>query len=81
MDRGFARRWVLPIVCGRTRNAALPVAAVVGTILVALNQGYTMLDGRLDAALLSRVLLNYAVPYVVSSIGYLRAVNTAGRQQ
>jgi len=75
MPGRFLRAWVWPILLGRTWRVALPVAAVVGSLLVALNQGSTIVGGHLGAVLLGRVLLNYLVPYVVSSVGYLRAVN------
>lgn len=71
----FLGRWVWPIVAGRTRRAALPVALVVGTLLVALNQGSTIVSGHLDSTVVWRACLNYLVPYVVSSVGYLRAAN------
>lgn len=74
---GFVRTWVWPIVSGQTRRAALPVALVVGTLLVALNQGSAIIEGNIEAPVLGRIVMNYVVPYVVSSIGYLRALNPA----
>lgn len=73
MTTDFFGRWIRPIALGHTRHAALPVAVVVGTLLVALNQGSTIAHGQIDATLLGRAFMNYVVPYVVSSIGYLRA--------
>lgn len=52
---------------------ALPVAVVVGTILLVVNQGSQLLAGDVDLVMVLRGLANYAIPYVVSSIGYLNA--------
>lgn len=66
-------RWCWPILCGRTRRVALPVSLIVGTVLLAVNQGSQLLAGDVGPAMAFRVLANYAIPYVVSSIGYLDA--------
>lgn len=66
-------RWCWPILSGQTRRVALPVAIVVGTILLAVNQGSRLLAGDVDLVTVLRALANYAIPYVVSSIGYLKA--------
>lgn len=68
-------RWCRPILSARTRQVALPVALVVGTILLAVSQGSQLLAGEVDLALVLRALANYVIPYVVSSVGYLRAFN------
>ena len=52
---------------------ALPIALVVGTGLALVNQGAELISGRADAATALRLVANYAIPYVVSSVGYLRA--------
>lgn len=56
---------------GATARTAAPVAAVVGTLLSAVNQGHLLLDGATDAATWVRVAVNYAVPFCVASIGFL----------
>lgn len=66
-------RWFWPILGGRTRHVALPVAVVVGTILLAVNQGSQLFAGDVDLVMVLRGLANYAIPYVVSSIGCLNA--------
>jgi hypothetical protein len=58
---------------GATASAAWKVAVVVGIILSAVNQGGTLFEGRASALTWVRVLVNFAVPYVVSSIGFLAA--------
>jgi hypothetical protein len=46
-------------------------AVVVGTILTAINQGTTFLDGNLPVALAWKVPLTYAVPFCVATWGAL----------
>ena len=58
---------------GRTARTAAPVAAVVGTVLSAANQGDTVLGGGAGTATWMRVAVNYLVPFCVASIGFLSA--------
>lgn len=54
---------------------AAKVAAIVGTILVAINQGSFILAGELSTALFIKIPLTYLVPYCVSTyaaVGALR---------
>ncbi|MBI2401802.1 MAG: nitrate/nitrite transporter NrtS [Gemmatimonadetes bacterium] len=55
-------------------HRAARVALVVGTVLVAINQGPTLLGGRVTPALAVRVALTYAVPFFVSIYAAWRAV-------
>ena len=48
-----------------TVNQALKVAAVVGTLLVAINQGDVLLAGQ--APNWFKIILTYVVPYAVST--------------
>lgn len=48
-----------------TAKRALKVALVVGTILVAINQGDVLLHGHLPP--IWKIILTYMVPYSVSS--------------
>lgn len=69
------------IVVGATAPVAAKVALVVGTILSAANQGGALVDGDANWVTGLRVLVNYVVPYIVSSVGYLatfRVVRPAG---
>jgi hypothetical protein len=54
------------------RRSAL-TAAVVGTILVVVNQGAILLSGTVPASLLWQVPLTYAVPLCVATWGALGA--------
>lgn len=57
---------------GRTVRTAAPVAAVVGTVLSAVNQGHLVLDGGGTGTWI-RIAVNYLVPFLVASTGFLSA--------
>jgi hypothetical protein len=59
------------VLRGVTFRTASRVALVVGTILSVVNQGSVIIDGDASLGTWVRVAFNYAVPFVVSSIGYL----------
>ena len=44
------------------------IAAVVGTVLIAINHGDAILRGDVDRARCLRMLLTVVVPYVVSTV-------------
>jgi hypothetical protein len=52
------------------RRSAL-IALIVGSVLVAINQGDALLAGRWDLALVWKVPLTYLVPFVVATWGAL----------
>ncbi len=60
-------------VRGRTIRTAIPTAAVVGTVLSAVNQGVVIAEGAAGTAVWVRVAVNYVVPFLVASVGYLSA--------
>ena len=70
--RGFPSACII-VLCGVTARTALPVALVVGTVLSAVNQGAVVAGGGGTPAVWLRVGFNYAVPFLVSSIGFLGA--------
>ncbi len=59
------------ILVGATAHVAFKVALVVGTVLSAANQGAALVDGSATWVTAARVFVNYLVPYMVSSGGYL----------
>ena len=61
------------VLCGVTARTALPVALVVGTLLLAVNQGMVIAHGDATPGIWLRVAFNYAVPFFVSSLGFLGA--------
>jgi len=56
------------------RNRAIKVALLVGTILVAINQGSALLAGQFSAALWLKIALTYLVPYCVSTYAAVQAI-------
>ena len=59
------------ILRGTTFRTAARIALLVGTTLTLVNQGTVLAAGHLTPAIVLRVLANYLIPYIVSSIGYL----------
>jgi hypothetical protein len=60
-------------LAGATVRTAWKVAAVVGTVLSVVNQGSVITDGDATLATWIRVGVNYLVPFLVSSVGFLSA--------
>ena len=58
---------------GPTCRRALKVAAVVGTVLLIINQGDVLLAGRVTALVLAKAGLTYLVPFSVSTYSALAA--------
>jgi len=76
-DGGDRRSWSTPlqaaglIVRGATARTATPIAVVVGTVLSLVNQAQVVAGGHADGATWARIGINYAIPFIVASIGYL----------
>ena len=52
----------------------LKTGLIVGTILVAINQGDMILSGQLDASAAWKIPLTYLVPYCVATYGGVAAI-------
>jgi len=63
---------------GTTLRPCLPVAAVVGCVLSAINEGARIAAGHAGWPTCVQVGLNFVVPFLVSSYGYLTAAQTPG---
>jgi len=59
------------IVRGATVRTAIPVAVIVGTVLSIVNEGQVVASGHAGATTGIRIGVNYAIPFVVASIGYV----------
>lgn len=72
-DLAWSRRRdaVRLILTGATFHTASRVAAVVGTLLMVVNQAGVILGGEATWVTALRVVVNYLIPYTVASIGYL----------
>lgn len=55
----------------------LRVAAIVGTVLVAINQGDLILSGTLPGEAAWKIPLTYLVPYLVSTYASVAAMVSA----
>ena len=58
---------------GITVRRCVPVALVVGCVLSAINEGVVVVTGRAGWLTWVQVALNFVVPFLVSSYGYLAA--------
>lgn len=59
----------------------VPVAAVVGCVLSAINEGVAVGTGRAGWLTWVQVGLNFVVPFLVSSYGYLAAARVPPQQR
>jgi hypothetical protein len=68
------KQWLREAFEASVRKRALRVAAVVGSILLAINHGDAILHGdvALDRAL--RMILTMLVPYIVSTVSSVGAI-------
>ena len=71
--------WVTPrealrVAClPDTLRRTLVIAAIEGTLLSIVNQGDVIIRGEADALTWIRVVVNYLVPFCVSTAGFLGA--------
>lgn len=61
-------------------SRALRIAAVVGTILVAINQGEVIIAGGLTTKTALQIALTYIVPYLVSTYVAVEALRSSKTQ-
>lgn len=52
----------------------LPAAAVVGSVLTAVNSGGRIAGGDVDAGLVVKVLFTFAVPFANATYGFVSGV-------
>jgi hypothetical protein len=74
----MSRQMIVLFARGTTLRPCLPVAVVVGCVLSAINEGSQIASGDAGWPTWVRVGLNFVVPFLVSSYGYLSAVQTTG---
>ena len=63
---------------GATLRPCVPVAAVVGCVLSAINEGARIASGHAGWPTWVQVGFNFVVPFLVSSYGYLAAARVQG---
>ena len=59
---------------------SLRIAAVVGTVLIAINHGDALLRGEVDGVRLLRIALTVLVPYCVSTYASVGAIREQRRR-
>ncbi len=69
LEGKVARCLACALIYGPLVRRSAFVALVVGTLLVAINQGNVILGGDASLALAWKVPLTYAVPYCVATFG------------
>ena len=47
---------------------------IVGTVLVLINQGDTIYNGQLDTRVVFKIALTYTVPFMVSTVSSIQAL-------
>jgi hypothetical protein len=57
------------------------IAAVVGTLLVDINQGSVLVSGSVDPLVWVRVALDYVIPTCVSTMGVLAGTRRGTRTE
>jgi len=77
-DRSRLGEMIALFAHGATLRPCLPVAAVVGCVLSAINEGARIAGGHVGWPTWVQVGLNFVVPFLVSSYGYLTAQTAAG---
>ncbi len=65
---------------GITVRPCVPVAAVVGCVLSAINEGARIAAGQARWLTWVQVGLNFVVPFLVASYGYLTAARVPGQR-
>lgn len=68
----------LLVLRGTTLPTAALICAVVGTLISGINEGASLAAHGLTLTVAIKISTNYAVPFVVSSIGYLAPFRTRG---
>ena len=66
--------WLAIAFCADVVSRSSKVAAIVGTILVAINQGDAILNGVFTPELAWKVPMTYLVPYLVSTYASVSSI-------
>ena len=73
IGRSLAVAWRAHLADPAARGRCIRIALVVGTVLALINQGDALIGGELSPILPVKLALDYLVPFVVSSAGYVAA--------
>lgn len=78
-EREAASSWARVAIRKSVVHRSAKVSLVVGTILIAINQGNLLIGGVISPDLLWKIPLTYCVPYAVSTYAAVDAILSAGR--
>jgi hypothetical protein len=73
--------WLRLALEGSVVRRALRTAAIVGTILTAINHGEALLHGDVDGMRVFRICLTVFVPYAVSTTSSVAALRSLRKPQ
>jgi hypothetical protein len=76
---GALREWLALACQGAVVRRGLRYAVLVGAVLIAINHGDALLDGRLGGTRLLKMGLTMLVPYLVSTFSSVGAIRHARR--
>lgn len=68
------KEWLRLAGSASVRTRALRVAAVVGSLLLAINHGDAILHGDIGLERALRMILTMLVPYIVSTVSSVEAI-------
>ena len=68
-------------VCCKPSNLrrTLSIAAAVGVVLTAINEGDLLVEGKASAATAVKIAMNFVIPFLVSNLGVLTGTRSAER--
>lgn len=68
-------------VCCKPANLrrTLGIAATVGVVLTAINEGDLLVEGKASAATAIKIAMNFVIPFLVSNLGVLTGTRSADR--
>jgi hypothetical protein len=69
-------RWLTTAIRASVVWRSVRLAVIVGTILTFINHGDVILAGNVQAIHVSKILLTFCVPYVVSTIASVGAIRS-----
>jgi len=72
--------WMMQALRPEVVGRGVRVALIVGTILTAINQGDILASSAITPSILTKILLNYCVPYFVSTYADLEALASQQRE-
>ncbi len=70
------REWFRLAISKPVVKRALTYAVVVGAILILINHSDALLQGKVDAAQIARMALTMLVPYAVSTLSSVSAIQS-----